>query len=67
MTAATFLSVFELASLLDLPDIDKLEDAGLLTKDHLLAGEIPLGIDGEADEESSSGDAIDEPEQGWEP
>jgi len=51
VTTPTFLSVFGLGSLRDLPDIEKLEDAGLLTKSDLLAGEIPIGPgdDGDAD------------------
>lgn len=61
VTTDTFLSVFGLSSLRDLPDIEKLEDAGLLTKDSLLAGEIPIGIDGEANDEGSR-DAGDEPD-----
>lgn len=60
VTTEKFLSVFGLASLRDLPDIEKLEDAGLLTKDNLLAAEIPIGIEGEEDEEASQ-DALDEP------
>ncbi|MGO4676736.1 SMC-Scp complex subunit ScpB [Bosea sp. 2YAB26] len=39
VTTDRFLSVFGLASLRDLPDLEKLEDAGLLTKDTLLAEE----------------------------
>ncbi|MCV9938232.1 SMC-Scp complex subunit ScpB [Boseaceae bacterium BT-24-1] len=63
VTTEKFLCVFGLASLRDLPDIEKLEDAGLLTKDSLLADEIPIGIGDEgSDEEGPSGDTIDEPE-----
>lgn len=54
------LGVSGLASLRVLPDMEKLEDAGLLTKDNLLASEIPIGIEGEEDEEVSR-DAVDEP------
>ncbi|HQS48554.1 MAG TPA: segregation and condensation protein B, partial [Xanthobacteraceae bacterium] len=54
---------FGFDTLRDLPDMEALEDAGLLSKDMLLAGDIPLGLmagdtdDGEpeeveADEES---------------
>ena len=35
MTTKTFLAVLGLASLRDLPDLEKLEDAGLLSKDTL--------------------------------
>ena len=44
VTTDKFLSVFGLASLRDLPDLERLEDAGLLTKDNLLAEEIPVGM-----------------------
>src|SRR6478735_3481203 len=53
VTTEKFLSVFGLASLRDLPDLEKLEDAGLLTKDTMLAEEIPIGggDEGEVDAE----------------
>ena len=53
VTTDTFLSVFGLASLRDLPDLEKLEDAGLLSKDTLLVEEIPRGggDEGEGDTE----------------
>ncbi|GAU86974.1 hypothetical protein [Bosea sp. BIWAKO-01] len=35
--------MFVLASLRDLPDLEKLEDAGLLSNDTLLAEAIPTG------------------------
>ncbi|ESW79483.1 hypothetical protein X772_27065 [Mesorhizobium sp. LSJC280B00] len=36
----------------DLPDFEALEDAGLLSKDKLLAGDIPVGqTSGERDDE----------------
>lgn len=60
VTTPKFLSVFGLASLRDLPDIEKLEDAGLLTKDNLLAVDVPIGIDDNEDEEVSQ-DVVDEP------
>jgi segregation and condensation protein B len=62
VTTDTFLSVFGLASLRDLPDIEKLEDAGLLTKDNLLAGEVPIGIDDGEDDGTPSRDFSDGPE-----
>ena len=53
VTTDTFLSVFGLASLRDLPDLEKLEDAGLLSKDTLLAEAMPTGggEEGEGDAE----------------
>lgn len=40
VTTPGFLSYFGFTSLRDLPDMEKLEDAGLLSKDKLLAGDI---------------------------
>lgn len=45
VTTPEFLSHFGFASLRDLPDMEKLEDAGLLSKDKLLAGNIPAVLD----------------------
>lgn len=60
MTTPAFLSQFGFETLRDLPEFEKLEDAGLLSKDRLLAGEIPVGIDdGEAMQDSRD-DSIDE-------
>ncbi len=61
VTTDKFLSVFGLASLRDLPDLEKLEDAGLLTKKDLLAEEIPMGVgdEGEGDAERA-GLAVDD-------
>lgn len=42
VTTKAFLSHFGLDTLRDLPDFEALEDAGLLSKDKLLAGDIPL-------------------------
>ncbi|WLB24504.1 SMC-Scp complex subunit ScpB [Bradyrhizobium japonicum] len=57
VTTKTFLSHFGFESLRDLPDIDLLEDAGLLSKDRLLADGFPVGlgtdataVDGDDDE-----------------
>jgi chromosome segregation and condensation protein ScpB len=44
VTTKTFLSHFSLDALRDLPDFEALEDAGLLSKEKLLAGQIPLGL-----------------------
>lgn len=41
VTTKAFLSHFGFDTLRDLPDIDMLEDAGLLSKDKMLAGEFP--------------------------
>jgi segregation and condensation protein B len=67
VTTPMFLSVFGLATLRDLPDIEKLEDAGLLTKDTLLTDEMPIGFsddgdDTEVDEPVANGpNAADDP------
>lgn len=42
VTTKTFLSHFGLGTLRDLPDYEALEDAGLLSKDSALKGDIPL-------------------------
>ncbi len=44
VTTKAFLGHFGLKSLRDLPDFEALEDAGLLGKDKLLAGEIPIAL-----------------------
>jgi segregation and condensation protein B len=44
VTTPAFLSHFGFDTLRDLPDMEALEDAGLLSKDRLLAGDIPLGL-----------------------
>ena len=52
VTTREFLSHFGFDTLRDLPDMEALEDAGLLSKDRLLAGDIPLGLMAdEADED----------------
>ncbi len=56
VTTKGFLSHFGFDTLRDLPDMEALEDAGLLSKDRLLAGDIPIlvsdlsGDDGEAED-----------------
>ncbi|MDU0343774.1 SMC-Scp complex subunit ScpB [Bosea rubneri] len=50
VTTSAFLSQFGFETLRDLPDFEKLEDAGLLSKDRLLAGEIPITAIGEQDD-----------------
>lgn len=42
VTTKQFLSHFGFDTLRDLPDMEALEDAGLLSKDKLLAGDIPV-------------------------
>ncbi|BCH21693.1 hypothetical protein MesoLjLb_14780 [Mesorhizobium sp. L-8-3] len=44
VTTKTFLSQFGLDTLRQLPDFEALEDAGLLSKEKLLAGDIPAGL-----------------------
>jgi chromosome segregation and condensation protein ScpB len=44
VTTKGFLLEFGLATLRDLPDFEALEDAGLLSKEKLLAGDIPAGL-----------------------
>src|SRR5690606_29787385 len=44
VTTQAFLLAFGLKTLRDLPDFDALEDAGLLSKEKLLAGEIMPGF-----------------------
>lgn len=43
VTTKEFLSHYGFDTLRDLPDMEALEDAGLLSKDKLLVGEFPLG------------------------
>jgi hypothetical protein len=50
VTTKQFLSEFGLGSLRDLPDIEALEDAGLLSKDKALAGDL-MPMVGGGDEE----------------
>jgi segregation and condensation protein B len=60
VTTGKFLERFGLASLRDLPDMEKLEDEGLLSKEALLSGELAsaFGIDidepDEAEEDSAA-------------
>jgi hypothetical protein len=44
VTTKQFLLEFGLDTLRDLPDFEALEDAGLLSKEKLLAGNIPTGL-----------------------
>jgi segregation and condensation protein B len=61
VTTKTFLSHFGFDTLRDLPDFEALEDAGLLSKEKLLAGDIPLGLegmDGDDEDERSDVDVV---------
>ncbi|MEI9402700.1 SMC-Scp complex subunit ScpB [Mesorhizobium argentiipisi] len=63
VTTKNFLSQFGLDTLRQLPDFEALEDAGLLSKDKLLAGDIPVGfasgeVDGEEEDASASSEGI---------
>lgn len=44
VTTKNFLSQFGLDTLRQLPDFEALEDAGLLSREKLLAGDIPAGL-----------------------
>jgi segregation and condensation protein B len=62
VTTKEFLLAFGLDTLRDLPDVEALEDAGLLSKEILLAGERPSGLsggEGDDDEHESDGDIIE--------
>src|SRR4029079_15438401 len=50
VTTKEFLLEFGLDTLRDLPDFEALEDAGLLSKEKLLAADIPAGL-GSGDDE----------------
>ena len=56
VTTKTFLLEFGLDTLRDLPDFEALEDAGLLSKEKLLAGDVAAGL------ASGEGDGEEEPE-----
>jgi chromosome segregation and condensation protein ScpB len=62
VTTKKFLLEFGLDTLRDLPDFEALEDAGLLSKEKLLAGDIPTGlVSGEGDgEEEPAADIIED-------
>ncbi len=59
VTTREFLLEFGLDTLRDLPDFEALEDAGLLSKEKLLAGEIPTGATGGDDEEAAEDDIVE--------
>ncbi|MER9946299.1 SMC-Scp complex subunit ScpB [Mesorhizobium sp. M0092] len=62
VTTKAFLSHFGFDTLRDLPDFEALEDAGLLSKEKLLAGDIPVGLvgEGDAEEEEAYGDGVED-------
>jgi len=49
VTTDRFLSAFGLNTLRDLPDIEALEDAGLLSKEKLMRGDFAINTAGEGD------------------
>ncbi|MBM2713506.1 SMC-Scp complex subunit ScpB [Mesorhizobium caraganae] len=51
VTTKAFLLEFGLDTLRDLPDIEALEDAGLLSKERLLPGDIPIATSGVLEED----------------
>lgn len=64
VTTKEFLSHFGFDTLRDLPDMEALEDAGLLSKEMLLAGDIPLGLmAGDTDEEDELGEQVEADEE----
>ena len=60
VTTKEFLGVFGLNSLRDLPDMEALEEAGLLSKDKLLEGAFPGGLNGDdRSDDVGQGDGLD--------
>lgn len=55
VTTKAFLSQFGLDTLRDLPDFEALEDAGLLSKEQLLSGNVALGLGGAGEGDQSEG------------
>jgi segregation and condensation protein B len=62
VTTNEFLVHFGFDSLRDLPDMEKLEEAGLLSKAKMLSGDFPLMFD--ADAEAESGNDLENLEEG---
>jgi len=56
VTTPYFLSAFGLQTLRDLPNIEALEDAGMLRGDYLPADEIPIGASQGDDDITVDGD-----------
>ncbi|MGF7007860.1 SMC-Scp complex subunit ScpB [Hoeflea sp. 108] len=59
VTTKAFLSHFGFDTLRDLPDFEALEDAGLLSKERLLAGDIPAGLAGGEGDHEDNGVKVD--------
>ncbi|MBZ9798749.1 SMC-Scp complex subunit ScpB [Mesorhizobium sp. ES1-4] len=60
VTTKNFLSQFGLDTLRQLPDFEALEDAGLLSKEKLVARDIPTGLaNGESDGEESKTEVVE--------
>ncbi|WP_024508378.1 SMC-Scp complex subunit ScpB [Bradyrhizobium sp. ARR65] len=59
VTTKAFLSHFGLETLRDLPDMEMLEDAGLLSKDKMLAGEFPDPLPADDDDVDDDEEAAD--------
>jgi segregation and condensation protein B len=65
VTTKEFLSHFGFDTSRDLPDMEALEDAGLLSKDRLLAGEFPAPADlDDDDDEISDPETPESPDNG---
>jgi len=63
VTTKDFLGVFGLNSLRDLPDMEALEEAGLLSKAKLLEGAFPGGLNGDDRcGDAGPGDGLEAPE-----
>jgi len=63
VTTSAFLSEFGFETLRDLPDMEALEDGGLLSKEKLLAGDIPIAT-AEPEETDAAFDAPDPEDAG---
>ncbi|MGX9431045.1 SMC-Scp complex subunit ScpB [Bradyrhizobium sp. LeoA1S1] len=59
VTTKGFLSHFGLETLRDLPDMEALEDAGLLSKDKMLAGEFPDPLPAQDEDQDDDEQAAD--------
>ncbi|WP_027584268.1 SMC-Scp complex subunit ScpB [Bradyrhizobium sp. Ai1a-2] len=64
VTTKAFLSHFGLETLRDLPNMEALEDAGLLSKDRMLAGELPDPLPADDEEHDDDEEAADWTETG---
>ncbi|MCP1845836.1 chromosome segregation and condensation protein ScpB [Bradyrhizobium sp. USDA 4538] len=64
VTTKGFLSHFGLETLRDLPDMEALEDAGLLSKDKMLAGEFPDSLPAQDEDQDDDEKAADWTETG---